>query len=88
MCVSLCVSAVLCMWQGVTHFSPGSYQHMPGCHSVLPNLFMAGDWVVTGHGSFSQASAAWGHECVISHVSSLIIIWWRLWPLLVDQSPR
>lgn len=43
--------------QGVTHFSPGSYQYMPGCHTVVPNLFMAGDWIVTRHGSFSQEKA-------------------------------
>ena len=43
--------------QGVTHFSPGSYQYMPGCFTSIPNLFMSGDWIVTRHGSFSQEKA-------------------------------
>lgn len=40
--------------QGVTHFSPGSYDSMPTCETPIPNMFMSGDWVVNEHGSFSQ----------------------------------
>lgn len=50
-------SSVVRIPQGVTHFSPGAYQYMPGCHTVFPNFFMAGDWIVTRHGSFSQEKA-------------------------------
>ena len=40
--------------QGVTHFSPGSYESMPTCETPIPNMFMSGDWVISHHGSFSQ----------------------------------
>ncbi|KAH9625840.1 hypothetical protein KSS87_004847 [Heliosperma pusillum] len=37
-----------------THFFPGSYKYsMPGATS-FPNLFMAGDWIISRHGSWSQ----------------------------------
>ena len=43
--------------QGVTHFAPGSYRYlMPGVTS-FDNLFMAGDWIVNRHGSWSQEKA-------------------------------
>lgn len=43
--------------QGVTHFSPGSYDSMPKCETPIPNMFMCGDWIVNDHGSFSQEKA-------------------------------
>jgi uncharacterized protein with NAD-binding domain and iron-sulfur cluster len=43
--------------QGVTHFSPGSYQHLLKVNTSIPNLFMAGDWIITDHGSWSQEKA-------------------------------
>eukprot|EP00903_Cladosiphon_okamuranus_P014042 g13058.t2 len=43
--------------QGVTHFSPGSYDSMPTCATPIPNMFMSGDWIVNDHGSFSQEKA-------------------------------
>lgn len=43
--------------QGVTHFSPGSYQHLLKVNTSIPNLFMSGDWIVTDHGSWSQEKA-------------------------------
>lgn len=43
--------------QGVTHFSPGSYQHLLKVNTCIPNLFMAGDWIITDHGSWSQEKA-------------------------------
>ncbi|CAM9420924.1 unnamed protein product [Scytosiphon promiscuus] len=43
--------------QGVTHFSPGSYDSMPTCQTPIPNMFMSGDWIVSEHGSFSQEKA-------------------------------
>ena len=33
--------------QGVTHFSPGSYQYMPKVTTPISNVFMSGDWIVT-----------------------------------------
>ncbi|WP_072619726.1 FAD-dependent oxidoreductase [Spirulina major] len=43
--------------QGVTHFAPGSYQHLQRAQSPIPNLFFSGDWVITDHGSWSQEKA-------------------------------
>lgn len=43
--------------QGVTHFAPGSYQHFLKVNTSIPNLFMAGDWIITDHGSWSQEKA-------------------------------
>lgn len=43
--------------QGVTHFSPGSYQQLLKVNTSIPNLFMAGDWIITDHGSWSQEKA-------------------------------
>lgn len=65
----LCHSLPLAPWQvvdysvvriaqGVTHFSPGSYDSMPTCATPIPNMFMSGDWVVNDHGSFSQGKAS------------------------------
>jgi uncharacterized protein with NAD-binding domain and iron-sulfur cluster len=48
---------VLRVPRGVTHFSPGSHQHMLEARSPVPNLFNAGDHVWTDHGSFSQERA-------------------------------
>lgn len=50
-------STVLRVPRGVTHFSPGSHQHMLTCESPIENLFNAGDWIWTDHGSFSQERA-------------------------------
>ena len=44
--------------QGVTHFSPGSYDSMPTCETPIPNMFMSGDWIVNDHGSFSQGTSS------------------------------
>lgn len=44
--------------QGVTHFSPGSYDSMPTCATPIPNMFMSGDWIVNDHGSFSQGKGS------------------------------
>ncbi|XP_022763013.1 uncharacterized protein LOC111308727 isoform X1 [Durio zibethinus] len=38
----------------LTHFFPGSYKHMMRGSTSFPNLFMAGDWIITRHGSWSQ----------------------------------
>lgn len=32
----------------------GSYKFMMRCSTSFPNLFMAGDWIITRHGSWSQ----------------------------------
>jgi uncharacterized protein with NAD-binding domain and iron-sulfur cluster len=49
--------SVIRVRQGVTHFAPGSYQYLLGGKTAIPNLFMAGDWIVTRHGSWSQEKA-------------------------------
>lgn len=40
--------------QSLTHFFPGSYKYMMRGSTSFPNLFMAGDWIITRHGSWSQ----------------------------------
>ncbi|CAA0807720.1 Unknown protein [Striga hermonthica] len=37
-----------------THFFPGSYKYMMRGSTSFPNLYMAGDWIVNRHGSWSQ----------------------------------
>jgi uncharacterized protein with NAD-binding domain and iron-sulfur cluster len=50
-------SSVIRIPQGVTHFAPGSYQHLLKVKTEIPNLFMSGDWIITDHGSWSQEKA-------------------------------
>lgn len=50
-------SSVIRIPQGVTHFAPGSYQHLLKVQTAIPNLFMSGDWIITNHGSWSQEKA-------------------------------
>ncbi|GLT86054.1 hypothetical protein SLE2022_042170 [Rubroshorea leprosula] len=40
--------------KSLTHFFPGSYKYMMRVSTSFPNLFMAGDWIVNRHGSWSQ----------------------------------
>ncbi|KAG2706062.1 hypothetical protein I3843_05G076800 [Carya illinoinensis] len=40
--------------QSLTHFYPGSYKYMMRGSTSFPNLFMAGDWIINRHGSWSQ----------------------------------
>ncbi|KAJ4715951.1 Phytoene desaturase [Melia azedarach] len=40
--------------RSLTHFFPGSYKYMMRGSTSFPNLFMAGDWITTRHGSWSQ----------------------------------
>ncbi|RVW38507.1 Zeta-carotene desaturase [Vitis vinifera] len=40
--------------KSLTHFFPGSYKYMMRGSTSFPNLFMAGDWIVTRHGSWLQ----------------------------------
>ncbi|KAG8065718.1 hypothetical protein GUJ93_ZPchr0004g39556 [Zizania palustris] len=39
------------------HFLPGSYKYTLRGSTTLPNLFVAGDWIVNRHGSFSKEKA-------------------------------
>lgn len=50
-------SSVVRIPQGVTHFAPGSYQHLLKVNTAIPNFFMSGDWIITNHGSWSQEKA-------------------------------
>ena len=50
-------SSVIRVKEGVTHFFPGSYQHLLSAKTDIPNLYMSGDWIVTRHGSWSQEKA-------------------------------
>uniref|UniRef100_A0A1D1XV48 Phytoene dehydrogenase n=1 Tax=Anthurium amnicola TaxID=1678845 RepID=A0A1D1XV48_9ARAE len=43
--------------KSASHYFPGSYKYMMRGATTFPNLFMAGDWVVTRHGSWSQEKA-------------------------------
>ncbi|CAO2815648.1 unnamed protein product [Amaranthus hypochondriacus] len=38
----------------LTHFFPGSYKYSMRGSTSFPNLFMAGDWIINRHGSWSQ----------------------------------
>ncbi|MEG3437640.1 FAD-dependent oxidoreductase [Pannus brasiliensis CCIBt3594] len=49
--------SVIRVRQGVTHFAPGSYQYLLSAKAGIPNVFMAGDWIITDHGSWSQEKA-------------------------------
>uniref|UniRef100_A0A2P2MG25 Phytoene dehydrogenase n=2 Tax=Rhizophora mucronata TaxID=61149 RepID=A0A2P2MG25_RHIMU len=40
--------------KSMTHFFPGSYKHMMRGSTSFPNLFAAGDWIKTRHGSWGQ----------------------------------
>lgn len=40
--------------KSMTHFIPGSYKYMMRGSTSFPNLFMAGDWIISRHGSWSQ----------------------------------
>ncbi|KAI3441192.1 Amino_oxidase domain-containing protein [Psidium guajava] len=40
--------------KSLTHFFPGSYGYMMRGSTSFPNLFMAGDWIINRHGSWSQ----------------------------------
>jgi uncharacterized protein with NAD-binding domain and iron-sulfur cluster len=50
-------SSVIRLPRAVTHFSPGSYQHLLRGITSFPNLYMSGDWIITNHGSWSQEKA-------------------------------
>ena len=50
-------SSVIRVPRGVTHFSPGSYQHLMPAVTSYRNVFMSGDWIVNRHGSWSQEKA-------------------------------
>lgn len=50
-------SSVIRLPRAVTHFAPGSYQHMLPAVTSIENVFMSGDWIVTRHGSWSQEKA-------------------------------
>jgi uncharacterized protein with NAD-binding domain and iron-sulfur cluster len=50
-------SSVIRLPRAVTHFSPGSYQHLLRTKTSVPNLYMSGDWIVNRHGSWSQEKA-------------------------------
>lgn len=67
-------SSVIRLPRAVTHFAPGSYQHMLPVTTSIQNVFMSGDWVITRHGSWSQEKAyVTGLEAanqVISHFGS------------------
>ena len=43
--------------RAVTHFAPGSYQHLLRSRTSFANLYMSGDWIITNHGSWSQEKA-------------------------------
>jgi uncharacterized protein with NAD-binding domain and iron-sulfur cluster len=65
-------SSVIRLPNAVSHFTPGSYQHMLPTSTSFANVFMSGDWIVTRHGSWSQEKAyVTGLEAanlVISHL--------------------
>ena len=50
-------SSVIRLPKAVSHFAPGSYQHLLRPITAIPNLYMSGDWIITNHGSWSQEKA-------------------------------
>ncbi|WP_088239663.1 hydroxysqualene dehydroxylase [Calothrix rhizosoleniae] len=50
-------SSVIRLPQAVTHFAPGSYQHMLPAQTSFENVFMSGDWIANRHGSWAQEKA-------------------------------
>ena len=50
-------SSVIRLPQAVSHFAPGSYQYLLSSQTSFDNVFMAGDWIVNRHGSWSQEKA-------------------------------
>ena len=50
-------SSVIRLPKAVSHFAPGSYQHLLRPITTIPNLYMSGDWIITNHGSWSQEKA-------------------------------
>ncbi|OWM80442.1 hypothetical protein CDL15_Pgr019722 [Punica granatum] len=43
--------------RSLTHFLLGSYKYMMRGATSFPNLFIAGDWIISRHGSWSQEKA-------------------------------
>ncbi|KAK9112616.1 hypothetical protein Scep_020135 [Stephania cephalantha] len=43
--------------ESLTHYFPGSYEHMMRGATTFPNLFVAGDWIINRHGSWAQEKA-------------------------------
>ncbi|KAF8702458.1 hypothetical protein HU200_032835 [Digitaria exilis] len=43
--------------KSVIKYLPGSYKYTPRGSTSFPNLFIAGDWIVNRHGSFSKEKA-------------------------------
>lgn len=50
-------ASVIRLPQAVSHFAPGSYRYLLPAITSFDNGFMAGDWIVTRHGSWSQEKA-------------------------------
>jgi uncharacterized protein with NAD-binding domain and iron-sulfur cluster len=55
--VQIIDSSVIRLPRAVSHFAPGSYQHLLRSTTAIPNLYMSGDWIITNHGSWSQEKA-------------------------------
>ena len=50
-------ASVIRLPNAVSHFAPGSYRYLLSGQTSFANLFMAGDWIVNRHGSWSQEKA-------------------------------
>ena len=50
-------SSVVRIPNGKTGYAPGSYSNAPSTSTSIPNLFIAGDYVRSEHGSFNQEKA-------------------------------
>jgi hypothetical protein len=46
------INIYLSLWTKI--LPPGSYKHTVRGTTSIPNLFIAGDWIVNRHGSFSK----------------------------------